>query len=204
MPRAYTREMIQPDRFVRLPTKLLEALLRNRFSGAQWRILLWVIRQTLGWNRHATPFSWYRISKDLAMDRGGVVRAGHKLLSSGILCLDGDQIAVNEHFAQWQRHGAASQGDAMMPGVSVDEKPQPAMTGGIATDDDNQLYRCQKSSVFRRTKDSHKDRLKKYLKTSSTGDVTRQGFRKGAFSKSRHPAGAARPIPGKYDGLSQN
>ena len=73
------------ERFVRLPTPLLEALLGVRLNGTQWRVLLWMIRKTLGWNRNTTSFSWYQIASDLAMDRGGVVRAGHKLLGTGIL-----------------------------------------------------------------------------------------------------------------------
>ena len=36
----------QPDRFVRLSTELLEAVLSFRLTGVQLRIILWVIRNT--------------------------------------------------------------------------------------------------------------------------------------------------------------
>jgi phage replication O-like protein O len=92
--------MSQEERFVRVPTHLLEALLRARLSAAQWGIVLWVIRQTLGWNRNTVPFSWYRMAIELAMDRGGVVRAGHRLLCSRILHLEKDEIGIQR--CRWQ------------------------------------------------------------------------------------------------------
>src|SRR5258708_35338756 len=92
----------ETDRFVRLPTEVLEALLHVPLSGAQWRILFWVIRQTYGWNRNRTPFSWYRISKELSLDRGGVVRAGHKLLRKKFLSLEDNQLGVERDTTQWQ------------------------------------------------------------------------------------------------------
>jgi phage replication O-like protein O len=190
--------------FLRIPNVLFEALLRARLSGAQWRIVLWVIRQTLGWNRNRTPFSWYRIACDLDMDRGGVVRAGHRLLQCGILHSDPGQIGIQEDLAVWQRPIATPPGEKAMTNVSADGRPREAMTGVIATDDDCHRNRCQPSSLFRRAKDSSKDRLKTYKKTGAASDATRQRFQNGAFSEQRHPAGAARPIPRKYDGLSQD
>src|SRR5882672_6073138 len=92
----------QTERFVRLPTALLEALVRVRLSGSQWRIVLWVIRQTLGWNRSTTAFSWYRIARDLALDRGGLLRAGRMLLRSGILYSGGGQLGIQEDSTLWQ------------------------------------------------------------------------------------------------------
>lgn len=194
----------QADRFVRLPTELLEALLRVRLSGTQWRILLWVIRQTLGWNRNTAAFTWYRIARNLALDRGGVLRAGQKLLRSGILYLDGDQIGVKDGSTLSQGHGSVTPPNETMANVSEDGNPHEAMTEIIARDGDRQRNRCRKSSLFRRTKDSSKDNSKKYRKTHSPVASAYKQFPNGSFSEQQHPAGAARPIPGKYDGLSQN
>jgi hypothetical protein len=52
-------------------------------------------------------------------------------------------------------------------------------------------------------KDSSKDNIKKKRKATAKDDAG-QPFRNGAFSKRHHPAGAAIPIPGKYDSLSEN
>jgi phage replication O-like protein O len=193
------------DRFVRLPNALLEALLAIRLSGVQWRILLWVIRQTLGWNRNWTPFTWYRIAKDLAMDRGGVVRAGHSLLRFGILCSDHGQIGIQEDLSLWLHALVSRPPHKAMTDVSADGCQRKAMTGVIATDDDCQRNRCQPSSLFRRAKDRCKDRLKTYKDRRSLRIDDARHRPTAADNVERRPlAGPARPIPGKYDSLSEN
>lgn len=125
------------DRFVRVPTKLLEALLRARLSGTQWRILLWIIRQTYGWNRESAPFTWYRIARELAISRPAVYRAGLKLVASGVLVTQGKRLAV----AGAQRR---------------------AVPRSNATDAARQRNSCQEATLFRPAKDSSKDELKTY------------------------------------------
>jgi phage replication O-like protein O len=176
------------DRFIRLPTELLEALLHAPLSGTQWRIVGWVVRQTYGWNRHVAPFTWYRIAGDLSMDRGGVVRAGNRLLRSGILFAQGGGVGIQKNDAQWKRRMLAPQREeeGEMTGVSADGCPRKAMTGNIANDDERHRKRCQDTALFRRAKDSSKDRSKTYIEMH------------------RDRAGAAKPVPSKYDGLSQN
>ncbi len=193
------------DRFVRVPTVLLEALLRLPLTGTQWRILLWVTRQTLGWNREKTPFSWYRIANDLAIDRGGAVRAGHKLLRSGILYSDGNEVGLQPDPAHWEPATLARKERGAMTGVSDDGSQRKPMTGIIANDDAGQRKRCRESSLFRRAKDSSKERIKKYKdRHSRKNDDARHRSGTTNNGERRHLAGAARPIPGKYDGLSQN
>ena len=88
--------MARADRFVAFPSAFLEALLKEPLSGSQWRMLCWVVRRTWGSNGDSTLFSWYQIAKDLALDRGGVARAGHRLIQSGILSLRGDDLITME------------------------------------------------------------------------------------------------------------
>src|SRR5262245_30041825 len=63
-------------------------------NGAQWRILLWVIRRTWGGNKEATPFSWYQIAKELGLDRGATYRACKALLAAKALVVLADQLAI--------------------------------------------------------------------------------------------------------------
>ena len=86
--------MTASDRLLRVPAEVLDVLLRKRLSGTQWSILFWVIRRTLGRNRSTTPFSWYRIAAEVAIDRGGVARAGRRLRLAGVLYLKEDEIGV--------------------------------------------------------------------------------------------------------------
>src|SRR5207249_3941976 len=91
----------QLDRFIRVPTDFLEALLRARLSGAQLRIVLWVLRYTFGWNRQSTPFSWYRIAKELQMPRPAVYRAGKALAQSKVLVVQEGQLAIQTDYTAW-------------------------------------------------------------------------------------------------------
>ena len=194
------------DYFVRLPTKLFDALLLAPLSGTQWRILFWVVRQTYGWHRSTTPYSWYRIAKELSIDRGGAVRAGHRLLRSRILRLEGREIGVQEEHPQWKlaRFDCcdAQSGSVAMSGIHEDIQHPKAMTSGIKTDDAQQPKRCPASAVFRRAKESSKER-KKYKEIRARGiAASSQRSQNGALSE-QHPAGAAAPVPGKYAGICQ-
>ncbi len=97
-----------PDRFVRLPTALLKALLRTRLSATQWRLIIWIVRQTLGWNRVWTPFSWYRIAKELNCDRAAVYRAGRSLLQHRLIVHRRRQLRVEWAEIAWDNREAAS------------------------------------------------------------------------------------------------
>jgi hypothetical protein len=56
--------------------------------------LVLIIRQTYGWHREMTPFSWYRIARDLHLDCGGVVRTGRSLLEAGILFTENKELGI--------------------------------------------------------------------------------------------------------------
>ncbi len=178
--------------FVRLPTDLLEALLRVRLTETGWRIVLWVIRQSYGWNRQTASYSWYRIARELSMDRGGVVRTGNSLLRANVLHILEGRLGVQENHSEWDSALFSclrdDHGQLWMPGLDADSRHRTPRTRISASDDDHHRNRCQESSLFRRAKDSSKYRLKTYKDKPE-----------------RRPlAGAASPIPGKYDGLSQD
>jgi len=161
------RTMPQNDSFIRLPNALVEALLRLRLSGGQWRVLFWTLRRTLGWNRPATTFTWYQVAKELDLDRAGTLRAARSLLACRILFLENGRLCAQIDPTRWKE----------------------AMTTDMG--DDRHRKRCQPSPVFRRAIDMFKDVKKKERNT-----------RKKEEALISHPAGAARPIPGKYDQLS--
>jgi len=186
---------VHPDRFVRLPTDLLEALLRERLSGTQWRIVGWVIRRTLGWNRRTTAFSWYRIASEVRMDRGGVVRAGHGLVRSGIISLEGHEIGIREARFWFRDRRLANFGD--------DGSGSRTMTEGTAAGDNHHRRRCIAASLYHRAKDSRKERSKTYKEKSMNADWHHRSTG-GRYPKAAVLAGAAAPVPGKYDSLSQD
>jgi phage replication O-like protein O len=189
--------MAGPDRFVRVPTDVLEAVLKEHLSGGQYRVLFWVIRQTYGWNRPYAPFSWYRMAQELGITRPALYRAGQALVASGILVLHEGQVGVRV------RTGEGRQ--LLIPGLDVAKKQRSALPDGNASVAGEQLKRCQQATVFRRAKDSSKDRLKTYKdRHLRKSDAAHHRSGTTDNTERRHLAGAARPIPEKYDGLSQN
>lgn len=201
---------MRANTFVRFPSDLMEALLGARLSGTSWRIVLWVVRQTYGWNRTGTRFSWYRIARELAMDRGGVVRSGNRLLRARVLCLRQGSLGVQEDCSLWDSRIFRSSDDnrqLWMPGISADGHQRKAVTNSIATADRQHRDRCQASSLFRRLKDSSKDKLKTYKNEEGYEAAREVRHRRTAHPESsfRQPlAGSAEPISDKYDGISEN
>src|SRR5215467_4968914 len=147
---------LQADKFVRLPTELLEALLSSKLTGVQLRVILWVIRNTYGWNRELTPFSWYRIAKDLALNRGSVYRAGETLLKSAVLILQDRRLGMQKDYERWAS-GVRTSTDAArqlwIPAVSVAWEQRRALHVGNAPVGYKQPNRCLGATLFRRAKD---------------------------------------------------
>ncbi len=196
----------QLDGFTRLPNQLLTGLLLARFSAIQFQIILWVLRKTTGWNRPLTSFSWYAIGDDLGLGRSGVFKAGRKLLAAGVLYLENGCLGIQADPGLWRREPLQCDGcHQAFPAGNGDDRQLKAMTPGNADVSPRQRNRFREETLFRRAKDSSKDILKTNKdKRARRSDHVGKPFQNGAFSKRRHPAGAARPIPGKYDGLSQN
>jgi phage replication O-like protein O len=192
----------EQERFVRFPTCILEALLDMSLNGTQWRICLWVIRQTYGWNRNSTPFTWYGVAKAIHITRPALYRAGQALLAAQILTVRDGHLAIQTDCGLWRR--TERPGSAALPSSNVAGKQPLALPDSNESVAGRQPKRCQEATLFRRAKDSSKDNIKKKEKIAVSAGSARPTFQNGAFSEQHHPAGAARPIPGKYDGLSQN
>lgn len=158
--------------FVRLPNDLLEELLTRRLTAVQLRLIFWVLRNTVGWNRAVTTFSWYRIAKGTGLDRTGLLRAGRTLQSANILTIDREKIGLVLDPRQWKPEAAIDHSVSM----DMHEAIHPKMKMEEAA----HLTSRPPSSSDRRLKDS-RDR-----KTET---------------HSYHPAGAAQPVKGKYGHL---
>lgn len=87
--------------FTPIPSRLLDALIRQRLSGGQWRIMGWTIRNTLGWRRVSARFSWYQMACELDMDRAGVLRAARGLLNGGLLIAEGKRLSLQIDPERW-------------------------------------------------------------------------------------------------------
>ncbi len=184
------------DRFVRVPTTLLEQLIRMPLSGIQWRILLWTVRSTYGWNRSTARFSWYRIAKDIGATRPAVYRAGRTLMNAELLLVDSNERTVQVHPRVAGRQLSGPIADVAETQVSA----LLLSNAGVAIGHENRRF---PATLYRRAKDT-KDTSKKYKdKAARTNSDRKRRLEDGLYSGTR-VAGAAHPVPGKYGGLSQH
>jgi hypothetical protein len=86
-----------------LSARLLKALAKVRLGGTQWRILLWVIRETSRRKQKTVAFSWYHIAKELTQDRGDVFRAGRSLLRAKLILIQKTGIGLRIDFGSSRR-----------------------------------------------------------------------------------------------------
>jgi len=196
--------MISVERFVRVPTAPLEALLRMPITGGQWRLLLWVIRFTYGWNRSQTTYSWNRIAQDLKLDRSAVYRAGQALIRSQILAVNDGYISLqaDQHF--WNSDLAVKRSkdrQLWIVGCDVAQEQRRALSGDIQNVAAAHSTCGREATPLRRAKDSRKEQLKTKKDRQGHPGLPAQVFN---HRRQRLLEGAAQPIPGKYDGLSKN
>lgn len=165
------------ERFVRFPTPVFERLLHLRMSGVEWRMVLWTVRETFGWHRATTPYSWYRIAKELSLNRSGVVRAGKRLIAKKVLLVDAQRLGLG--------------GVASLNHLGAGERPRLTPV----SDDTRHRKRGQPTPLSRRIKDRSKDR----------NNISGLRFpnRPGLTHNPPYLPGAARPVPGKYDHLTR-
>lgn len=81
---------------IAISSQLLQTLVRKHLSGSQWRIVLWVIRETSRRKQRMTPFRWSRIAHDLRLDRGAACRAGRRLLGAKLLFIRDGRIGLRK------------------------------------------------------------------------------------------------------------
>ena len=163
--------------------------------------------KTHGWHRRYTPFSWYRIAIETGINRPALYRAGLGLLRARVLVVHDGQLAVDPDTSRWGGEPlGAAQPDAppSLESPNVAGEQRGALPGDNESVAGEQRNRCREATFFRRAKDSSKEKIKKKRKKDPQSVVPWQRFQNGAFSERHHPAGAAKPIPGKYDGISQN
>src|SRR5512133_2241645 len=126
--------MRSSDPFVRVPTALFDALIRTQLSGGQLLTLLWVIRQSYGWNRTWAEFSWYGIAKDLGLSRPAVYRAGQQLLRTGLLQKTANRLAVETDLSVWSTRARnscrAESGQLPLPGMHIASKQRITLSCG--------------------------------------------------------------------------
>lgn len=73
------------EAYTKTPNKLLDAILKSRFTASQMIVLLYVIRKTYGWNKHMDSISISKIAKDTEYSRRTMINAVSDLVKLNVL-----------------------------------------------------------------------------------------------------------------------
>ena len=75
--------------FTKIPNAILDALISSELSGAQIRVVLYIIRKTYGWEKHYDRISITKMSKELRISKRWCVGIVDDLRKSGIILTEG-------------------------------------------------------------------------------------------------------------------
>ena len=73
------------DRFVKVPTELIEAMYERKFTAGQYKALLYIIRKTYGWGKAKDVISITKMAKDTGMTKRAMLKVATKLEDFGII-----------------------------------------------------------------------------------------------------------------------
>lgn len=71
--------------YTKIQNKILEAMIRYRFTGAQYTVLLYVLRKTSGWHNPTAKISISAISKESGYSRREIINSVNLLVDKKIL-----------------------------------------------------------------------------------------------------------------------
>lgn len=154
--------------YIGFPRRLWNWWKHQKLSGTQHNILLWTLGATFGWHRDSARFSWYRIAKELGLDRGGTVRAGNALKEAGIIQVSNGRIKF---------------GPAAMTG-DIDPAMSKCSTRAMTLDTEDDVRSPRFSDELKKGVNKCREKRKEKIQKKK---MEPQG-----------EAGAATPIPGKY------
>lgn len=91
--------------YTKIANELLEAMARSKFDTCQWAIILWVLRNSYGWNKKETdPVRVAQIVRDTQMLPAGVYKALDKLISRGVMSRSASgSLSIVKDFVSWGR-----------------------------------------------------------------------------------------------------
>jgi phage replication O-like protein O len=94
------------DGHTRIANELLEAIVRFDFSKRQYKVILFVIRKTYGWNKKADVMSLSQIVDGTRIDRANSSRTVNELCEMNVLLkqqqMHGQLIKLNKNYGEWR------------------------------------------------------------------------------------------------------
>lgn len=92
--------------YTKVPNNLLRVIYRLPFNGTEIRIILAVIRMTLGWNKLSKPISYGYLAREANLDIRNVKRTVKLLIQAKVISKSKDGrknvLGINQNYVYWQ------------------------------------------------------------------------------------------------------
>lgn len=109
-----------------IPNGILDKLCGSSLSGAEMKILLFIIRKTYGWHKSQDRISFSQISAQTGLTRRTVIKLINRLVSKRTLVIgksnnptDVNSYQINSDFSQWESDQKQSAGQ-LIASVQMD------------------------------------------------------------------------------------
>ena len=97
------------DGYLKIVLSVVEALARTQLSGYEWRVLLFLLRKTYGWNKRSDIISLSQFTDGTRLDRRHVARTIRHLVEKRMITIDSANLGTskmstytfNKHFGEW-------------------------------------------------------------------------------------------------------
>lgn len=89
------------DGYTRIANELLEAIYKSDLSGAEFRVLLCILRKTYGFNSKSTSIKQAEISNRTGLHKSTISRVVGILMSRNIVKVNG-AVGINKDWEEWE------------------------------------------------------------------------------------------------------
>ena len=156
--------------FTRIANELIQALYRVNLNGSEFRIILFIIYQTYGYNKKSRQLSYTYISKGTGIPYGSVRRSIKHLFECGIINQKSSndnsiiELSVDKNYTQWmsKNEHPLSKNEQSKMNTPCSKMSAQKWTEGVSK---NERYPCSKMDTNTR---QNKTRQIKTIQSSST------------------------------------
>lgn len=96
------------DGYTKFPNRLIEQIMTYGFNATQMSILLYIARNTYGWNTSFCDISLSKVAAAIGRHKNGVAREIEKLIADNVLSVENEPtyrrartVSINPHFEDW-------------------------------------------------------------------------------------------------------
>jgi len=92
--------------YTKVTNSTLRAVYRAPFNGTEIRVILAVIRMTLGWNKETKIISYGYLAKEANLDKRNVRRTVNFLVQAGVIVKSkagrNNMLGINQNYIYWK------------------------------------------------------------------------------------------------------